>query len=124
MGMPLPIGNIANYRSFIAAANLADAVAAALTRPVSGAYIVTDSLPLATADLYRQLLQMHGHADRVWHWPVPLVRLAARAILGSRAESLLGDAACDGTRFAADASWTPPLTFAEALAATVGDNLC
>ena len=124
LGLPLPIGSVGNARSFVALDNLADAVAAALAAPVAGAYVVSDSPPLSSAALYRALLALHGHPDRAWRWPPAVIAGLARAALGDRAESLLGDCACDGARFAAEAGWTPRQSFAEALAATVRGERC
>ncbi len=118
-GLPLPVGAIANRRSFIALDNLADAVARAATSGFDGAYIVTDSAPLSTADLYARLLQGFGHPARVWRWRPALVQFMARLALGDRAESLLDDAAYSGQRFAEASGWRPPVSFEAAMAATI-----
>lgn len=118
-GLPLPIGAIGNRRSVSFVENIADAIVAACETRVEGAYIVTDSAPLSTADLYRKLLRANGHADRVFRVPRGMVSLAARTILGARADSLLGDAAFDGTRFAQATGWQPRVTLDEAIRRTV-----
>jgi UDP-glucose 4-epimerase len=51
--------------------------------------------------------------------PAGIVRALARLALGDRADSLLGDAAYDGARFARDFCWSPPVDFETALARTV-----
>lgn len=118
-GLPLPIGTIENRRSISFVGNVADAIVAACETRVEGAYIVTDSAPLSTADLYRKLLRAYGHADRVFRFPGGLVSLAARATLGARADSLLGDAAFDGARFAEVTGWHPRVPLNDAIARTV-----
>lgn len=123
-GMPLPVGAIANRRSFAFAGNVANAIVASLETVQSGSFILTDSLPISTADLYRKLIALHGHSkglwgDRVWTWPEPLIRLPARLVLGERADSLLGNAAFDGSRFAQRFDWQARVNMDEALRLTV-----
>ena len=88
----------------------------------SAAYILTDSPPLSTADLYRRLLTLYGHRNRVWNWPAPLIATTARLLLRSRAQSFIGDAAYDGGRFAETFGWQPPTPMDEALAQTVAGH--
>lgn len=125
-GVPLPLGAIRNARSFAFAGNVADAalVAASARGDLvqSGSFIVTDSLPISTAALYRKLLAAYGHGDRVWNWPEQLVRPLARMALGERAGSLLGDAAFDGSRFASTFGWQPRVDMDEALRLTLSDG--
>ncbi len=118
-GLPLPIGKIENARNFIFIDNLVDAVAAAAYRDHQGAFIVTDSPPISTAHLYACLLDAYERRAWVPRVPAGPVRLVARTLLGDRAESLLGSSAFDGSRFGATFGWTPPTSFAEAIAATV-----
>jgi hypothetical protein len=89
---------------------------------LTGSYIVTDSPPLSTADLYRRLLSLYGHGDRVIRFPVKPVTIIARAVLGARADSLLGNAAFDGQRFADHATWSPKWSMDQALARTVAET--
>ena len=122
VGVPLPVGGIANRRSFAFVGNVADAVVASLGLVRSGSFIVADSLPISTAALYRKLIALGGHGNRVWDWPEPLVRLPARLVLGDRAASLLGDAAFDGGRFATEFGWQPRVNMDEALRLTLAQG--
>lgn len=119
LGVPLPVGGYHNRRSFAYVDNVADAVVTALGSGLEGAFVITDSPPISTADLYRRLLAMYDHGDRVFDAPrgviTPLLRLALR----DRAQSLVGDAAYDGSRFAAATGWRPRIAMDEALARTV-----
>lgn len=122
LGIPLPLGQIHNLRSFVYVENIADALCTAATGShgkVSGMYLVTDSAPLSTAILYRKLLSLAGRPDRVWNWPDAVVRGAARLVLGSRASSLIGNAAYDGSRFTRDFAWHPSISFDDALRVTM-----
>ncbi|WP_299195646.1 NAD-dependent epimerase/dehydratase family protein [uncultured Erythrobacter sp.] len=122
-GMPLPVGAIRNLRSFAYVENVANAAvtAAAASEELlqSGSFIVSDSLPISTAQLYSKLLAIAGHRDRVWRWPEALIRPAARLVLGSRAQSLLGNAAFDGSRFAQAFDWQPRWNMDDALRLTL-----
>lgn len=119
IGLPLPLGAIDNRRSFIYLANLADAVAAASASDEEGAFIVTDSQPVSTAQLYRALLRLYDRPVIVPDCPAGVVRALARTVLGGRAESLIGDAAYDGARFARVFGWAPQTPFDQAIARTV-----
>lgn len=122
-GLPLPMGAIRNLRSFAYVGNVADAAIRTASRDEgllqSGSFIVSDSLPISTAALYSKLLAIAGHKDRVWRWPEALVRPAAHLVLGSRAQSLLGNAAFDGSRFAQAFDWQPRWTIDDALRLTL-----
>lgn len=119
LGLPLPVGRIDNRRSFAFVDNVADAVVRATESTATGAYILTDSAPISTADLYRRLLALYGHGNRVWNWSAPLIATPAKLLLRSRAQSFIGDAAYDGSRFAETFGWQPPTGMDEALALTV-----
>jgi len=118
-GLPLPLGTIRNSRSFVFVEKVADAVATALESGPAGAFIVTDGPPVSSASLYARLVRLHGHRPRVFSLPKPLVRCAARLLLGERAQSLLGDAAFDGTAFMRAHSWSPAIDLNEGLARTL-----
>jgi UDP-glucose 4-epimerase len=118
-GLPMPLGKVGNRRSFAAVANVADAAARAVAGGPSGAYLLTDGPPLSTAALYARLAALHGYGRRVFAMPPALVHLIANAVLGARADSLLGNAAFSGERFAREFAWAPPESLDMALAATI-----
>ena len=119
-GVPLPVGGVENRRSFIFSSNLADAVLVAASGKAEGSFIVTDSEPISTAHLYRSLLRLYRRPVTVPRLPEALVRGLSRLVLGGRAESLLGNSAYDGSRFAETMRWRPPVEFDRALELTVG----
>lgn len=118
-GVPLPLGKVHNRRSFAFVENIADAVVKCLNSDRSGAWIVSDSEPISSADMYRSLLALHGYGDRVISLPERLAKACLKAILRDRAESLLGDASYDGSQFAKTFDWSPRFNRSEALEATV-----
>ena len=114
-GVPLPLAGATNRRSFMHVDNFAATILAAVTARCDGAYIVTDSPPLSTADLYSQMLSAAGHGGRIFSVGGP-GRALLRKALGSRGESLFGSAAFSGDRFATAACVTwpvPPPTIIE-----------
>jgi len=119
-GIPLPIGGVDNRRTFMFVDNVADAVLAAASGGPAGCFIITDSPPISTATLYRALLRLCGHSQRLPSLPLPFLRLVGRALLGGRVESIVGNAAFDGSRFSRLFDWTPPVDFETALELTVG----
>lgn len=119
-GLPLPLDGVRNRRSLAYSGNVAAAVASALERPLSGAWLMTDSEPVSSAELYARLLALHGHARRIFALPDSLVGLASKMVLGARASSLLTDAAFDGSRFSEAFGWAAPTPLDKALQLTVG----
>jgi UDP-glucose 4-epimerase len=119
LGIPLPIGGFDNRRSFLYLDNAADAFIAAAQGEGRGSFIVTDSPPMTTADLYRALLRAAGRADWVPALPQGPVKAVAQLLLGDRVSSLLGSSAFDGARFAETFGWKPPVAFADAIARTI-----
>ncbi len=121
-GLPLPLGSVRNRRSFIFSENLADAVVTAAGASGEGTFIVTDSPPISTGQLYRSLLRLLGRPAFVPPVPAVLVRRASQFVLGDRVESLIGDSAFDGSRFRETFDWSPPVSFERALEITVGGS--
>ena len=129
LGLPLPLGAIDNRRSFAFVGNVADAIvetadAAAWPGVAGGAYVVTDSAPISSAEFYDHLCRGQGHGGRVWRLPPGLVKRLARIALGDRAASLVGDASFDGARFRTSIGWTPPFDIAQAMAITLTGQPC
>ena len=114
-GVPLPLGAVRNARSFMAVANLADAALKAAAQGMQGAYIVTDSPPVSVAQLYHAMLKAAGYGHRIFPLPSSLLTVAANIALAARKDSLLGDAAYSGARFAKEAHWTPAIGMEQAL---------
>lgn len=119
-GVPLPLASVANRRSFAFVGNVASAIVhAGLSSKATGAFILTDSPPMSTAEFYALALHAAGRPRRVFPFPpamlTPLVRLA----LGERTDSLLGDAAFDGSGFETATGWTPPWSPTDSMRQTV-----
>lgn len=115
-GIPLPFGAIDNRRSFVAVDNLASAVIAALSTDIEGPFIITDSPPMSAGTLYANLLRHAGYSRRCFSVPKVLLNRLASLALGNRRDSLMGDAAYDGSRFMTATGWTPAVTMDDAQA--------
>lgn len=116
-GRPLPVGGVANRRSFVYVGNLADLVARALERPyVVGAFVLRDGEDLSTPELARRLGSLLGRPARLLPVPARLLEVAARAVgRGRLADRLFGDLAVDDALVREKLGWTPPFTLEEGL---------
>ena len=121
-GVPLPFGAVQNRRSLVYVGNLADAIAASLSRTeaIGQTFLVSDGPALSTAELVRSIAQALQCRPRLLAIPPALLRLAG-ALTGKRAEigRLLGDLAVDDSLLRNRLSWRPPYGLEEGLAATV-----
>lgn len=99
--IPLPIRGANNRRSLMHVENFAAAIASAAEAQMAGTYVVTDSPPISTEELYIRVAQTLGRKPRL----IPIGgigRKILRRLLGSRGDSLFGDAAFSGHRFVED----------------------
>lgn len=123
--LPLPLGAINNSRSFIFVDNLANAIVAAAASAAEGCFIVTDSSPISTAELYRRLLRLYGRSTLVPALPAGALEFALNVLMGGRSSSVIGDSAFSGSRFDRIINWQPQFSMDEALRITVSkDHAC
>jgi len=120
-GVPLPLGAIANRRSFVFAGNLADAIVKALAAPPAAGktWLVNDGEDVSTPELVRLLAQSLGVKPRLL--PVPLAVLGLAASLSGRRNELArlaGSLQVDSTRIRRELGWRPPFTLAQGLEQT------
>lgn len=104
-GWPLPLGAIANRRSFIYVGNLADAIVRCLN--AEGTYLVSDGEPLSTPQLCRELGSALGRPARLLAFPPALIPRKLGASL-----------ALDDSLIRERLGWRPPFTREQGLAAT------
>lgn len=128
-GVPLPIGGIANSRSFLYVGNLAAAVAMVLTsEPVSGSFAVSDSEPLSTPEFARRIGAALGRPARIVTLPrgyIAFVNRLARVAPAIRfpldaagVSELQASLSVDSTRFWQTVEGTPPFTMKDGLRLT------
>lgn len=119
-GRPLPFASIANRRSLLAVDNLVDAVLCALARAPDGLRVYTlADLDCSTPDLVRVIAQALDVEPRLWPCPVGVLRVLGR--LGGRRAAiarLTDSLVVDRARIAEGLAWRPPVSAADAWAAT------
>lgn len=119
--LPLPLGGIANQRSFTSVKNLSSAIEAASTHPAAAGqtFLVSDGEDLSTSDLIAQLAAGLGSPARLLYCPTGLLRIAAGA-LGRKEEMerLLGSLVVDSSHIQRQLAWRPPQSVTEGLAET------
>ena len=117
-GLPLPLGAIANQRSFLSVWNLSDLIATCLTHPqaTQRPWLAADSGTLSSAELVRLCAGYLGVRARLWRVPGTALRLAAAA-LGRSADftRLCGNLVVDDRLMRQTLQWQPPLTLQEGL---------
>jgi nucleoside-diphosphate-sugar epimerase len=117
----LPLGRIDNRRTLLYVGNAVSAIESALTTPaLAGETLpVADTESVSTTELAQRLARELGVAPRLFHVPAALMRTAGM-LAGRRAAiaRLLGTLEVDAGRFCELASWAPPYTLDQGLAAT------
>lgn len=112
-GIPLPLKNIDNKRSFIYLDNLIDAILHCMNRPVAfgKTYFVSDSEAVSTQELIQRLAAALGKPARLLPVPLRLLRFAGQ-LLGksSSVERLLGSLFVDISKIYQELGWRPPYT--------------
>ena len=121
LGLPLPLGGIANRRSLVARANLAPALRLCVEREAAAGqtFLIADGEDLSTAELVRRLARALGRPARLF--PVaPRFLCAAGAALGRARQMarLTGDLAVDSSLLRSRLGWRPAVSIDEALAET------
>ncbi len=120
-GWPLPLGALANRRSFLYVGNFADAIVSALEHPAAagGTFLVADAEIVSTPELVARIAQALGRPARLWRVAPDLLDTAAAA-LGRRDDfrRLAGDFVLDTTAVHTALGWRPPYTLEQGLAET------
>ncbi len=121
-GRRLPFAGVANRRSLLYVGNAVSAIEAALRSPrCAGETLpIADAQAVSTPELITKIARSLGLTPRLSRLPTSMLRAGA-ALMGRRGASLrlLGSLEVDATRFGELASWTPPTTLDDGLAATV-----
>jgi len=109
--LPLPLGGLANKRSFLAVRNFADALAAVVragSAAPTGVFHVHDGRPMSTTDVVETVRTALGRPARLF----PIGSLAASVarrmpLLGRAARSLYGSLELSDAHFRRSYAWTP-----------------
>lgn len=116
--LPLPLGSIANKRSFVALENLVDFLITCIDHPSAAneTFLVSDGEDLSTTQLVQRMRAALGKPARLI--PVPTWMLEAGAfLLGKRdlSQKLLSDLQVDISKARAVLGWCPPVSVNEGL---------
>jgi nucleoside-diphosphate-sugar epimerase len=124
-GFPLPLGAVANRRSFIGLDNLVDLIMTCIDHPAAASqtFLAADGEDLSTAELVRRLALALGKPARLF--PVPPAFLQGIAALCGRREMirrLCGSLQVDIGKAKGLLGWRPPCTVDEGLRRMVAEG--
>lgn len=120
-GIPLPIESINNRRSLIYVKNLADAlIACAIHRKAAKQiYLVSDGDDVSTPRLISMLAEALNRPNRVFPFPVSLLRLFAKWVgKSAMIDRLTQSLVIDSSKIRNELDWKPPYNMAQGLVAT------
>jgi UDP-glucose 4-epimerase len=121
-GVPLPLGAVHNRRSLVGVSNLCDLIVACATHPAAAGetFLASDQHDLSTPDLVRAIAAAMDRPARLFPFPTPVLRLAARIAGQSRTvERLVGTLQVDSSKATRLLGWAPAVPVQEGLARTV-----
>jgi nucleoside-diphosphate-sugar epimerase len=117
-GVPLPLAAVNNRRSFIGLDNLVDLLIRCVDHPKAAGQtlLVSDGQDLSTPELLRMIANAMRRPARLFPVPVPLLRLAGRA-LGrvNEVDRLVGSLQVDSSATRELLGWTPPVSVEEGI---------
>ena len=120
-GIPLPLGAVANKRSFIFVDNLCDALLKCVTHPAAAGrtYLISDGNDISTAELVEAMALALNRPVRLLSVPVSLIRTAAKTVgRGAVVDRLTQSLVVDSSNISKDLEWCPPYTVAHGLGVT------
>ena len=121
-GLPLPLGNIQNKRSFLYVGNLVSLIAKCIEHPKAAnqVFLVSDGYDVSTTELLQACAKASGVKARLFSVPLKLIEMTA-AILGKRVavQRLCGNLQVDISKARNLLGWEPPISVEDGLKATV-----
>jgi len=120
-GLPLPLGSIHNRRSMIYVDNLVDALILCATHPAAAGqtYLLSDGEDVSTPQLVKEIAIAMKRPDRVFPFPLSIMRLAARMTGRSPAvDRLTQSLEIDNSKIRKELGWQPPYSMQQGLQKT------
>lgn len=120
-GVPLPLNSIRNARSLLYVGNLVDAlyVCSVDGNAAGQTYLISDGEAVSTPMLTRLIAKALGKPDRIFGFPVGLMRLIGRLLRKTGAiDRLTQSLEIDNSKISNQLSWHPPYTLAQGLQET------
>lgn len=121
IGAPLPLKSVQNSRSLVYLGNLVDALIQCATYPtaVGKTYLVSDGEAVSTPQLVHAVAEALDRPDRLFSFPVDLLRGAAKLVGKSAAiDRLTQSLVIDSSKIRKELDWQPPYSMAQGLQAT------
>ena len=121
-GVPLPLGGASNRRSMVYVGNLADAIRSCLSheRAANELFLVRDGDDVSIANLVRRLRAGLEVPQRMFSFPLSMLRLGARAAgQADKLARLIDALVVDDTKLRTMLGWSPPFTIEAGLRRTV-----
>jgi nucleoside-diphosphate-sugar epimerase len=124
-GLPLPLGSINNFRSFVGIDNLVDFIVTCLEHPAAAneTFMVSDGEDISTPDLIRRMARAMNRPARLL--PVPVWALQAGALFlgkGDAVQRLCGNLQVDISKSRTLLGWYPPISVNEGLRRAVSGD--
>jgi len=120
-GIPMPFAGINNRRSMIYIYNLTDLIIKSMTDPKASGktYFASDCEDVSTADLIKNISTVLGKNSRLFHLPLPVIKLLGN-ITGytDEIDKLTGSLTVDSSLAKKELNWTPPFTLVQGLKET------
>ncbi|HUQ19473.1 MAG TPA: NAD-dependent epimerase/dehydratase family protein [Gemmatimonadaceae bacterium] len=127
-GIPLPLGDVRNRRSFVYVDNVMEGMRSVLTTPAAASetFFISDGIDLSTPDLVRSIAASFGRRARLFPVPVGLMRSAANLLsrIGpihltlDSVSALVGSLFVDTAKIKKMTGYTPAVSIDEGLART------
>jgi nucleoside-diphosphate-sugar epimerase len=120
-GVPLPLGNVKNRRSYVGLHNLCEFLMLCSHHPqAKGLFLVSDGEDVSTPDLLNMITDAMAKRSRVFDFPRLPLRVLATA-LGKRAEleRLTGDLRVDSSFARSKLGWNPTMSLRAGVAEMV-----
>jgi nucleoside-diphosphate-sugar epimerase len=117
-GVPLPLANTDNRRSFIGVDNLADFLIHCVESPAAAneTFVISDEQDLSTTELLHLLANALNRPLRLFPMPESAARFAARLIgKENMVNQLWGSLVVDPTKAYEALNWSPPLIIIESI---------
>lgn len=119
--LPLPLGSIHNRRSMIFVGNLVDALALCATHPAAAGqtYLVSDGDSVSTPQLVKEIAIAMKRPERLFPFPLSVMRLLARMIgKSSIVDRLTQSLEVDSCKVREELAWQPPYSMRQGLQTT------
>jgi len=126
-GIPLPFGAVANRRSLLGVANFCDALTVLLASDNAAErghltrYLLADAAPVSTPDIVRAMADAMRVPARLVAVPPRWLRFGAMCVgHAGKAQRIVDSLEVDTSAFRTRFQWTPPVSFAQGMAAAFG----